>query len=95
MEKLYEAWNNITQPEVNVPVPRTTATFISSEIMLDSGHFLWTVLLMDLTPQAGSPFAEAFPRDTHKQHVQLLDAYGESLFFYRTAWVPCVALHSK
>lgn len=59
------------------------ATFIFNEIILDSESFLRTVLLTDLTPQAGSPVAKTFPRNIHEQHVQLLDAYGESLLFYR------------
>lgn len=84
----HEAWNNTIRTEAGVPVPRTTAALLSHEITQDSGSFLWTVLLMNLIPKAGSPAAETFPRDTSDRHIYTLDAYRGSLLFHRLLGYP-------
>ena len=82
-KKWYEAWNNITWAEVNAPVLRSTATFVSNGVTLVRGSFLRTVLLMDLAPQAGSPEAETFPGDTREQRSAARCIWSECLVFDR------------
>lgn len=81
------AWYHTACTEAAVPVPRTTTTHLSNDIAQDSGNFPWTdeiySLLMKFIPEAGSPAAEPFPRDTSDHLAQTQDAYRESLLFHR------------
>lgn len=78
---MWPAWT-----EAGIPVPRTTTALLSNDITQDSGSFPWTVLLMKLIHQSGSPAAETFPRD---HLAQTLDAYRESLLFHRVCGYLC------